>query len=84
MIINFNDNFQFSTRMCLENTLLETVDESKLLRTVVTDALKWHRNTELIVRKAYKRRQLLHKLASFKVGMEDMKEVYILYIRSVF
>ena len=27
--------------------------------------------------------QILHKLASFKVSRDDMKEIYILYIRSV-
>ena len=83
MIFNFNDNFQFSTRLHLEDTLLETVHESKLLGTVVTSDLKWHRNTELIVKKAYKRMQILHKLVSFEVSREDMKEIYILYIRSV-
>ena len=83
MIFNFNENFQFTTRLHLENTLLEIVDESKLLGTIVTTDLKWHRNTELIVKKAYSRMQILHKLASFKVSVQDMKEIYILYIRSI-
>ena len=32
---------------------------------------------------AYQRMQILHKLVSFKVKICDMKEIYILYIRSV-
>ena len=37
----------------------------------------------MLVRKAFMRMQILHKLNSFSVGQEDLKTIYILYIRSI-
>ena len=67
----------------MEQTLLETIHETKLLGTIITSDLKWHRNTEQLVRRGYTRMQILHKLNSFNVSREDLKEIYVLYIRSV-
>ena len=53
MVFNFNDNFQFATRLYLEGEILETVSETKLLGLIVTSDLKWHKNTEMLVKKAY-------------------------------
>ena len=51
--------------------------------TVVTSDLKWHRNTEMLVQKAFKRMQILQKLYSFNVSTDDLVEIYVLYIRSI-
>ena len=59
MIFNNTRNYQFSTRLTLEGQILETVQEQKLLGTILTADLKWDRNTEEIVRKANGRLQLL-------------------------
>ena len=67
----------------MEQTLLDTINETKLLGTIVTSDLKWHRNTEMIAKKAYIRMQILHKLNSFCVSKDDLKEINILYIRSI-
>ena len=83
MVFNFNDNFQFATRLHLEDTLLEITEESKLLGTIVTSDLKWQKNTEMLTKKAYQRMQILHKLIAFHVDIDDLKEIYILYIRSI-
>ena len=83
MIFNFCLDHQFQTRLYVENTLLETIRETKLLGTVITDDLKWHGNTQMLVRKGYTRMQIIHKLNSFNVSREDLKEIYVLYIRSV-
>ena len=82
MIFNFTED-QFATRLYLENTLLETITETKLLGTVITSDLKWHNNTHMITCKAYKRMCILQNLSKFKVPLEDMIVIYILYIRSV-
>ena len=55
MIFNFTNDHQFSTRLTLEGQVLEIVDETKLLGTVVTNDLKWDRNVEEIVKKANRR-----------------------------
>ena len=83
MIFNFCEDYQFSTRLYVENTLLETIHETKLLGTIVSSDLKWHSNTNMLVRKAFMRMQILHKLNSFCVNQDDLKEIYILYIRSI-
>ena len=83
MIFNFTDDFQFSTRLYLENTLLEIISDTKLLGTVISSDLKWHKNTEMLVKKAYQRMVILRKLCSFKVKEQDLVNIYILYIRSL-
>ena len=83
MIINFTNNYQFSTRIHLENQLLEIIDETRLLGCVLTSDLKFHRNTEVMIKKAYTRMLILHKLYSFNISVEDLVHIYILYIRSL-
>jgi len=82
MIFNFKDT-QFTTRLYMENTLLEVITDTKLLGTIVTSDLKWSKNTESLVKRAYSHMQILHKLNSFHVDWQDLKVIYILYIRSV-
>ena len=83
MIFNFTDNYQFATRMPLKNENLETVKESKLLGVIISDDLKWNQNTNYLIKKAYKRMELLRKASHFTVSKLDRKIIYTLYIRSV-
>lgn len=83
MIFNFTRNYQFSTRLELDGQILETVQEAKLLGTIVTSDLKWDENTNFIVRKANQRMELLRKISSFGASLDDLKNIYILYIRSL-
>ena len=82
-IFNFTEDFQFSTRLYLENKLLEIINETKLLGTIITTDLKWYKNTEMLVKKSYQRMMILHKLYAFKVDVMDLVNIYILYIRSL-
>ena len=59
MIFNYSKKYKFSTKLSFENENIETVKEAKLLGTILTDDLKWNRNTAAIVKKAYGRMQLL-------------------------
>ena len=83
MIVNFCKTTQFQTRIYLENSLLEQVNQTKLLGVVISDDLTWHQNTKTIVHKAYTRIIMLRKLCEFKVNINDLIQIYILYIRSV-
>ena len=83
MVINFTKNHQFNTRLHLEGTLLEQVNEAQLLGLKITDDLSWKSNTEHIVKKAYKRMSILTNLFDFAVPREELVDIYILYIRSV-
>ena len=51
--------------------------EAKLLGTILTDDLKWNRNTENIVRETNRRMQLLHKAKKFTNNSRDLKQIYI-------
>ena len=54
MIVNFTEKYQFSTRLTLNNQLLEEVSEKRLLGVIIRDDLDWYSNTDFIVKKAYK------------------------------
>ena len=69
--------------MYLDNVLLETIRETKLLGTIVQSDLKWSKNTEMIVKKGYQRMLILHKLYAFNVAYCDLVNIYNLYIRSI-
>ena len=83
MIINFTNKYQFNTRLKLNNEIIETVDETKLLGTILTNDLRWDKNTNNIAKKSYARMELLRKLAGFSAPIKDMKQIYIVYIRSL-
>ena len=74
IIFNFTNNYQFTTRLKLNNQILDSVSETKLLGTIVTSDLKWDKNTENIVKKAYARMELLKKLSSFGAPIPDLKK----------
>ena len=81
MVINFTKKFQFNTRIALQNTLLEEVEECRLLGLTLTNQLSWHQNSENIVKKANTRMIILQKLYNFNLPTEEMISIYILFIR---
>ena len=81
MVINFTKKFQFNTRITLQNTLLEEVEECRLLGLTLTNQLSWHQNSENIVKKANTRMIILQKLYDFNLPIEEMINIYILFIR---
>ena len=83
MIFNFTYNYQFSTNIKHNGNELETIDETKLLGTIITSDLKWHKNTEYLVKKANARLRILHKISEFSAPIEDMVTIYTSYVRSI-
>ena len=81
MIFNFNEKYQFSTRLSLNNENLEVVNRAKILGLIITDDLKWDENTSYLVKKAYSRMQLLRKVSSFTRNTEDLS-LSLKYIRT--
>ena len=67
----------------VNNSLLEVIDETKLLGTVDSSDFKWHSNTEYLSGRGFQRITKLRKLAEFNVPQEDMTLIYCQYIRSV-
>ena len=83
MIFNQSVNYQFSTRLFIEETLLEIINETKLLGLQLSSDLSWTKNTNILVRKSYARLTILRKLYSFNIPVKDLVIIYISYIRSL-
>ena len=83
MIVKFATKYQANTRLKMEDNLLEQVQQTRLLGVIIDQKLSWQANTNFIIQKAYKRMSLLHRLYDFAVPVQDLVEIYVLYIRSV-
>ena len=83
MIINFTKNYQVNTRIYMQQELLKQVSQTRLLGVILRDDLSFKSNTESITKNAYKRMSILHKLGQFNLPVEDLINIYVLYIRSV-
>ena len=67
MVFNFTNDFQFGTRMVLNNQDLEEIQETKLLGVIINNKLNWDSNTDFLVKKANSKMRILHKLIDFKM-----------------
>ena len=83
MVFNYTDNYQFSTRLQLNNENLEIVKYARLLGVIISDNLSWDNNTSDLVKRSNARMELLRKVAGFSTSIEEKKNIYILYIRSI-
>ena len=50
---------------------------------MITDDLKWHANTNYLVKKGFSRMRLLHKVSEFQASLSDLINIYIVYLRSL-
>ena len=83
MVFNFTQNFQFTSRLTLGGESLNIVEETKILGIILTNDLRWSKNTEYLIRRANARMEILRKLSSFNAPVKDMIVTYFLYIRSI-
>jgi hypothetical protein len=81
MIFNYSTYKQFTTRLTVNDHPVEVINSTRLLGTIITDDLRWDKNTAHIVKKANARMELLRKVASFGTSIEELKNVYILFVR---
>ena len=83
MIFNFTHNYKFTTGFTHDQGSIDVIDEVKLLGTIITNDLKWSKNTDFLVKKANARMRLLHKIVEFSAPVEDMVTIYTSYVRSI-
>ena len=83
MVFNYTKKYQFSTRLVLDETPLEEISECKLLGVIIENNMSFKKNTQSIIKRAYKRMIILEKLYEFHLPVEEMINIYILFIRSV-
>ena len=82
-MFNFSGKYQFGTRLEHNGHFLEIVDKAKSLGVIITNDLKWDANTKSLVKRANSRMELLRKVASFGTSIEEKRNIYILFIRSI-
>ena len=82
LVFNFTDKYQFGTRLEVIGEKVETVSNTKLLGTIISDELSWDLNTKSIDQKANAWMELLRRVASFGASVEDLKPIYFLFVRS--
>ena len=73
----------FSTRLTVNNCILEQKSLSKILGLWISEDLSWDKNTQEMCRKASSRISLLTKLRYVGVSTEDLIDIYVLFIRSI-
>ena len=73
----------FSTRLQINGQTIEQIQANKLLGVWITEDLGWERNTKEICRKAYSRMAMLTKLKYVGTSIEDLIDIYKLFIRSL-
>ena len=83
MLFNFTKDFQFTAEINLKNVNLETSNQTKLLGTIITNDLKWHENTKLIIKKANKKMIMLHKFAKFTSNKSHLMHLFKSQVRGI-
>ena len=81
MIFDFSTNKQLSTNIKVNGEVIETVQEARLLGTIISNDLKWEANTKFLVKDSNRRLRLLHNAAKFTTNKQHLKEIYMLNVR---
>ena len=74
---------KFSTRLQINNTNLERIQDMKILGVWISEDLSWTKNCQQICIKSFSRLSMLTKLKYIGTSIEDLIDIYILYIRSI-
>ena len=83
MLFNTCTSIDFMPTFSLGGTDIELVEETKLLGLVITSDLKFNKNTEYIVKRAFKRIWMLKRLKNHGASDDQLIDVYVKQIRSV-
>ena len=83
MIFNYTNNYQFSTSLKINEKNIDVINSTRLLGTIIQKDLRWDLNTRHLVKKANARMEILRRVSSFGAPVQDLKEIYILFIRSL-
>ena len=73
----------FSSRLTINEKVLDQVKVAKLLGVWISEDLSWARNCQEICKKAFSRINILSKLKYAGMSRSDLINIYILHVRSV-
>ena len=82
-IIFSRSKTDLATRLEINNQTLDRVSEIKMLGLWISEDLSWKKNCQTLCQKAYSRMSMITKLKYVGTSVEDLIEIYILFIRSV-
>ena len=71
-----------SDNITLNGEPLKTVDDQKILGTIISSDLTWNKNTDNLVKRANCSMRLLHAASKFTRKLSDLKQIYTMYVRS--
>ena len=83
MVVNFTTNYQFTTRLNLNNKNIDVVNKMKILGTTINNKLDWNENCKNLISRVNKRMVFLQKILSFGANQREMVHLWITYCRSV-
>ena len=83
MLFNNSKQNDFLPELKLNGKNLEVVEQMKLLGVIITSDLKWHENTNNIVKKASKKMWILRRLRNLGASRSTLLDIYMKYVRSV-
>ena len=83
MLFNRSRNNDFTPEIFVGDTLLQVVDQIKLLGVVITNDLKWLANTEYITKTGYARLWLIRRLKLLGASQSELLDIYVKQIRSI-
>ena len=81
MLINFTRNYQFNTRLKLNNKNIEMVQNMKILGTIVNDTLTWDQNCAHLIRKVNSRMALIRRAKEFGATKKELVHFWIVFCR---
>jgi len=83
MVFNKTKKYKFKPECKIEGTEISTLDEIKILGTVISKDLTWKANTKMILAKAYRRLWIIRRLKSNGASQSDLIDIYVKQIRSI-
>ena len=83
MIFNYTNNYHFTSGLKINDKNIDVIDSTRLLGTIIQKDLRWDLNTAQVVKKANARMEILRRVSSFGAPIQDLKDIYILFIRSL-
>ena len=81
MLFNRATSLDFQPSIHIENSLLDVVEETKLLGVIVSSNLKWSKHVNYIRRKCFAKMWGIRRIKELGASIKDMLEVYIRQIR---
>ena len=82
MVFNRSKKFQFTTDIKLKQKRLDIVDETKLLGVIITNDLRWNRNTEVLVKNANAKMRMLQVASKFIKSKNDLLHIYKTFLEA--